>query len=480
MEIGGGATAHAGDLWMMMGVDDEEGEAVATCGGVAAVTATAVAACGGGTAAVVATQERRQRRLHAEEWRRWRRRGRKEGGRGGTSAEKEEGAAVPVHEGRNHDNGAGSQSEEVGRGGGGDGGCCARRSCVRLRRTEELCGGGGCAWRSDGGSDGGGGSANAWSEEGGREGWRLWPPEEGCRRPTKGGGRGLGYWTREGKEAPPNGSTSSSWARSVSLLRLYGATSRSSSPRLLEEGAEEVEATGSVAVAAAAATSAGGDGGEQEHSAKREPPPSAQYLEVLSPEKREEELEYAAHRKELDDELEAFQAQIRQGVEKNGYFLVDESYLEETAAYQAMVNEQMAKLDLSRVVFGDWEHDMWDNASSHSPLNKWAHLVHWTNGFERKPSPITAGHQPQAQGWGLDGDPWPSGVFGAKRGVVLLQETYNIYIFRRPIKFTSLSYQEENRDLQDIYLQGIEETTGNLVHPPWAVYIENLLANDIF
>ncbi|BAS93602.1 Os05g0360100 [Oryza sativa Japonica Group] len=137
------------------------------------------------------------------------------------------------------------------------------------------------------------------------------------------------------------------------------------SPKAEEAVAAEVEAeaTGSVAVAAAAAAAAtSDDGGEQGHSGKkvrlpdpyvaailslkREPPPSAQYLEVLSPEK---ELEYTGHCKELEDELEAF--------EKDGYFVVDESYLEETAACLAMANEQLAKLDFSGIVFGDWDYD---------------------------------------------------------------------------------------------------------------------------
>uniref|UniRef100_I1QVS3 Uncharacterized protein n=1 Tax=Oryza glaberrima TaxID=4538 RepID=I1QVS3_ORYGL len=86
---------------------------------------------------------------------------------------------------------------------------------------------------------------------------------------------------------------------------------------------------------------------------KRNPRRSPEYMESLSPEEREGEVEDA----ELGDEFEAFQEEVRRAVENDGCYMVGESYFAETAAIQAAMEEEWAKIDMSRVIFGDWDYD---------------------------------------------------------------------------------------------------------------------------
>uniref|UniRef100_A0A0D9XTX9 Uncharacterized protein n=1 Tax=Leersia perrieri TaxID=77586 RepID=A0A0D9XTX9_9ORYZ len=86
---------------------------------------------------------------------------------------------------------------------------------------------------------------------------------------------------------------------------------------------------------------------------KTDPPPSAQELERLSPQERVD----AIYQKELFDEFLAFQAEVRSSVLEKGYYLVDESYLEEAAADKARMDEELAKIDYSRIIFGEWDYE---------------------------------------------------------------------------------------------------------------------------
>nr|AAG13485.1 hypothetical protein [Oryza sativa Japonica Group] len=86
---------------------------------------------------------------------------------------------------------------------------------------------------------------------------------------------------------------------------------------------------------------------------KRNPRRSPEYMESLSPEEREGEVEDA----ELGDEFEAFQEEVRRAVENDGCYMVGESYFAETAAIQAAMEEEWTKIDMSRVIFGDWDYD---------------------------------------------------------------------------------------------------------------------------
>lgn len=90
---------------------------------------------------------------------------------------------------------------------------------------------------------------------------------------------------------------------------------------------------------------------------KREPWPTSEYLESLSPEKRGEELRSAERRSKLDDDLEKLQKDVRDGIDKDGYYLVDESYLAESAACEAQIDELWAKIDWDLYNFGDWDYD---------------------------------------------------------------------------------------------------------------------------
>uniref|UniRef100_J3N9I5 Uncharacterized protein n=1 Tax=Oryza brachyantha TaxID=4533 RepID=J3N9I5_ORYBR len=86
-------------------------------------------------------------------------------------------------------------------------------------------------------------------------------------------------------------------------------------------------------------------------SLKGEPVPSAEYLASLSPEELEEELATIKR----GDELEELQAEVREGLRKDGYYLVEESYLTEAAAVRDMVKEAWAKMDWSGLTFGEWD-----------------------------------------------------------------------------------------------------------------------------
>uniref|UniRef100_I1R1H8 Uncharacterized protein n=1 Tax=Oryza glaberrima TaxID=4538 RepID=I1R1H8_ORYGL len=90
---------------------------------------------------------------------------------------------------------------------------------------------------------------------------------------------------------------------------------------------------------------------------KREPWPTSEYLDSLSPEKRSEELKSAERRSKLDDDLEKLQKDVRDGIDKDGYYLVDESYLAESAACEAQIDELWAKIDWDLYNFGDWDYD---------------------------------------------------------------------------------------------------------------------------
>uniref|UniRef100_A0A0D9VKV0 Uncharacterized protein n=1 Tax=Leersia perrieri TaxID=77586 RepID=A0A0D9VKV0_9ORYZ len=91
-------------------------------------------------------------------------------------------------------------------------------------------------------------------------------------------------------------------------------------------------------------------------SLKREP--SLSHLDHLLPEKSEEETRFAARYKKVFDKLEKMQAEIREGIDENGCYLVDESYLVESAACQAKIKEEWAKLDWegSGIEFGEWDY----------------------------------------------------------------------------------------------------------------------------
>ncbi|EAY81459.1 hypothetical protein OsI_36630 [Oryza sativa Indica Group] len=94
-------------------------------------------------------------------------------------------------------------------------------------------------------------------------------------------------------------------------------------------------------------------------SLKREPPPKPEYLSLLSPEEREKQLEFDAVCAKEDDALEELEAKILAGLRKDGYYLVDESFLEKSAAMRAYVSEEWAKMDWagSGIIFGDWDYD---------------------------------------------------------------------------------------------------------------------------
>uniref|UniRef100_A0A0E0DXI4 Uncharacterized protein n=1 Tax=Oryza meridionalis TaxID=40149 RepID=A0A0E0DXI4_9ORYZ len=128
--------------------------------------------------------------------------------------------------------------------------------------------------------------------------------------------------------------------------------------------AQVVNAESAVAVAAA-----GGEGDQKRKvpmpenfvamilALKREPWPTSEYLDSLSPEKRSEELKSAERRSKLDDDLEKLQKDVRDGIDKDGYYLVDESYLAESAACEAQIDELWAKIDWDLYNFGDWDYD---------------------------------------------------------------------------------------------------------------------------
>uniref|UniRef100_A0A0E0MAH8 Uncharacterized protein n=1 Tax=Oryza punctata TaxID=4537 RepID=A0A0E0MAH8_ORYPU len=86
---------------------------------------------------------------------------------------------------------------------------------------------------------------------------------------------------------------------------------------------------------------------------KRNPPRGPEYMESLSPEEREEELEDD----KVGDEFEVFQEEVRRAVENDGCYMVDQRYFAETAAIQEAMEEEWAKIDMSRVIFGDWDYD---------------------------------------------------------------------------------------------------------------------------
>uniref|UniRef100_A0A0D9XTY3 Uncharacterized protein n=1 Tax=Leersia perrieri TaxID=77586 RepID=A0A0D9XTY3_9ORYZ len=126
---------------------------------------------------------------------------------------------------------------------------------------------------------------------------------------------------------------------------------------------------------AAATISAGGDSEQQKPppakvrmpddyvftilALKREDQPSPEYLDRLSPEKREEKLAFAARYKHVYDKLEKLQEEVRNSIKENGCYLVDESYLVEMAANEAKIKEEWAKLDWegSGIEFGEWDYD---------------------------------------------------------------------------------------------------------------------------
>uniref|UniRef100_A0A0E0MH14 Uncharacterized protein n=1 Tax=Oryza punctata TaxID=4537 RepID=A0A0E0MH14_ORYPU len=134
----------------------------------------------------------------------------------------------------------------------------------------------------------------------------------------------------------------------------------------------EVVAVASAAAQVVNAVAAGGEGDQIKPSAKvpmpenfvamilalkREPWPTSKYLESLSPEKRSEELKRADRRSKLDDDLENLQKDVRDGIDNDGYYLVDESYLAESAAFQAHIEREWAKIDWDLYNFGEWDYD---------------------------------------------------------------------------------------------------------------------------
>lgn len=54
---------------------------------------------------------------------------------------------------------------------------------------------------------------------------------------------------------------------------------------------------------------------------------------------------------------EKLQKDVRDGIDKDGYYLVDESYLAESAACEAQIDELWAKIDWDLYNFGDWDYD---------------------------------------------------------------------------------------------------------------------------
>ncbi|EEE60934.1 hypothetical protein OsJ_14678 [Oryza sativa Japonica Group] len=152
-------------------------------------------------------------------------------------------------------------------------------------------------------------------------------------------------------------------------------TAAEAAPPLKERDANKKreKATGSAQVvnaeSAVAVAAAGGEGDQKRKvpmpenfvamilALKREPWPTFEYLDSLSPEKRSEELKSAERRSKLDDDLEKLQKDVRDGIDKDGYYLVDESYLAESAACEAQIDELWAKIDWDLYNFGDWDYD---------------------------------------------------------------------------------------------------------------------------
>uniref|UniRef100_A0A0E0BL08 Uncharacterized protein n=1 Tax=Oryza glumipatula TaxID=40148 RepID=A0A0E0BL08_9ORYZ len=81
--------------------------------------------------------------------------------------------------------------------------------------------------------------------------------------------------------------------------------------------------------------------------------PTAEELERLSPDERLA----AAFRRESDDKFNKFHAEVRREVEETGVYMVDESYFARQAELQALIKEEWAKIDFSRVHVGDWDEE---------------------------------------------------------------------------------------------------------------------------
>uniref|UniRef100_A0A0D9W883 Uncharacterized protein n=1 Tax=Leersia perrieri TaxID=77586 RepID=A0A0D9W883_9ORYZ len=68
-------------------------------------------------------------------------------------------------------------------------------------------------------------------------------------------------------------------------------------------------------------------------------------------------MECLAHRNKVWDDFERFQDEVRDSILKNGCYMVDEGYYARSEALQAIVKEEYAKIDLSRIEFGEWDYD---------------------------------------------------------------------------------------------------------------------------